>query len=485
MGRLHRVEKHGRGGLWPVVALAVLVLFSAGRAAAQCCACDECAISGFCVDDVAGSIACATLCTDAGCDGIVFDDMDSCAGGCDIQPELPTATVSQTPTGTPTGTATATVTATPTAAATDTATTAPSATATATGTTAATATVTSTGAASATATATGQASATSTVTGQATATTTATGQATPTATATGQATATATITGQATATATITGQATATVTITGQATATSTATGQATATRTSTVIATPTATGSAPATPTVTSTGQATATATASGTVTPTGGAISIDVGTASGQPGSTVGFAVTLAFDDDFEIASTRNCIDVDLDVPFASVTVMGVARPDCTVNPALQKPDSTFVFAPAGCDPTTTCESMCADIHGPVASPVIPEGAMLYSCRIAIPAATAVGTYPLVCGGPNSATNAGGNQVPANCQDGEVIVQTNLPGDCNGDGVVTIDELILGVNIALNLRPVADCPAFDTDFSGSVSVGELIAAVNVALRG
>jgi hypothetical protein len=56
---------------------------------------------------------------------------------------------------------------------------------------------------------------------------------------------------------------------------------------------------------------------------------------------------------------------------------------------------------------------------------------------------------------------------------------------GDCNGTGSVTINELILGVNIALGLRPITDCPAFDTDFSGSVSVAELIAAVNVALRG
>lgn len=56
---------------------------------------------------------------------------------------------------------------------------------------------------------------------------------------------------------------------------------------------------------------------------------------------------------------------------------------------------------------------------------------------------------------------------------------------GDCNGDGVVSINELIVGVNIALGRRPVADCPAFDRDANGAVSIAELVAAVNNALSG
>ena len=57
---------------------------------------------------------------------------------------------------------------------------------------------------------------------------------------------------------------------------------------------------------------------------------------------------------------------------------------------------------------------------------------------------------------------------------------------GDCNGDGAVSINELILGVNDALNLRPVSQCAAqFDEDGSGSVEINELISAVNNALVG
>src|SRR5262249_41417577 len=56
---------------------------------------------------------------------------------------------------------------------------------------------------------------------------------------------------------------------------------------------------------------------------------------------------------------------------------------------------------------------------------------------------------------------------------------------GDCNGDGVVNINELILGVNIALARRPLADCRAFDVNGDGAVAITELIQAVNAALHG
>ena len=57
--------------------------------------------------------------------------------------------------------------------------------------------------------------------------------------------------------------------------------------------------------------------------------------------------------------------------------------------------------------------------------------------------------------------------------------------PGDCNGDGQVTIDELIKGVNIALGQQPLAACPAFDRGGDGQVTIDDLIAAVNAALTG
>lgn len=55
----------------------------------------------------------------------------------------------------------------------------------------------------------------------------------------------------------------------------------------------------------------------------------------------------------------------------------------------------------------------------------------------------------------------------------------------DCGGDGTVAVAELIRGVNVALGLQPLAECPAFDGNRDGMVAVNELIAAVNNALNG
>jgi hypothetical protein len=54
---------------------------------------------------------------------------------------------------------------------------------------------------------------------------------------------------------------------------------------------------------------------------------------------------------------------------------------------------------------------------------------------------------------------------------------------GDCNGDGAVTIDELLTGVSIALG-ADVALCPSFLAGADGSVSIDQLITAVGFALN-
>jgi hypothetical protein len=65
------------------------------------------------------------------------------------------------------------------------------------------------------------------------------------------------------------------------------------------------------------------------------------------------------------------------------------------------------------------------------------------------------------------------------------EASAGTVCVGDCNGDGTVGINELILAVNIALGSRDVADCANADGDSNGSVSINELVGAVNNALNG
>lgn len=57
--------------------------------------------------------------------------------------------------------------------------------------------------------------------------------------------------------------------------------------------------------------------------------------------------------------------------------------------------------------------------------------------------------------------------------------------PGDCSGDRVVNINELIQGVNIALGNAAVGTCGAFDVDGDGNVAINELIAGVNSVQNG
>jgi pseudomonalisin len=56
---------------------------------------------------------------------------------------------------------------------------------------------------------------------------------------------------------------------------------------------------------------------------------------------------------------------------------------------------------------------------------------------------------------------------------------------GDCNGDGVVTVDEVMTGVNIALGATPASQCPGLDANGDAIVTVDELLQAVDHVLNG
>lgn len=62
-----------------------------------------------------------------------------------------------------------------------------------------------------------------------------------------------------------------------------------------------------------------------------------------------------------------------------------------------------------------------------------------------------------------------------------------TTLPcvGDCNRNGSVVVNELVLGVNIALGFSAATMCETMDRNGSLTVSCDELVQAVNALLRG
>ena len=66
-----------------------------------------------------------------------------------------------------------------------------------------------------------------------------------------------------------------------------------------------------------------------------------------------------------------------------------------------------------------------------------------------------------------------------------GVSTVRAACVADCNGDGEVTVNELIKMVNISLELAPVTDCSVGDANNDGAITVNEIIAGVNNSLNG
>src|SRR5512139_626226 len=54
---------------------------------------------------------------------------------------------------------------------------------------------------------------------------------------------------------------------------------------------------------------------------------------------------------------------------------------------------------------------------------------------------------------------------------------------GDCNTSNSVTVDEILVMVNVALGQAQVSACPAGDANHDNAITVDEILAAVNFAL--
>ncbi|MEO8606136.1 MAG: hypothetical protein ABI629_26430 [bacterium] len=61
---------------------------------------------------------------------------------------------------------------------------------------------------------------------------------------------------------------------------------------------------------------------------------------------------------------------------------------------------------------------------------------------------------------------------------------MQPPAAGDCNADSTVSIDELVMGVSLALDGAGTAACPRFDADGDDRVTIDELVGAVTAAVE-
>jgi hypothetical protein len=181
--------------------------------------------------------------------------------------------------------------------------------------------------------------------------------------------------------------------------------------------------------------------------------------------------------------VAGVQNDIAFD---PLTPVVATTAGEPDCTVNPAIDKDATTFTFLPMNCEPGS-CTGMRAFVLSTVNTNPLADGAELYSCNVAIDSTAPLGTYPLIASMPvASAPDA--SMLPAIASDGEIEVVEAPPvciGDCNADGAVTINELLIGVNIVTGGAAVSACAVLDVDEDGAVAINEIIQAVGNALSG
>jgi hypothetical protein len=208
-------------------------------------------------------------------------------------------------------------------------------------------------------------------------------------------------------------------------------------------------------------------------------------VGSAAGEPGDTVQVAVTLSLiDQAAAIAGVQADFAFD---PATPVPPTQSGQPDCTFNEEISQAVQSFSFLPHGCTPGSDCTGVHALALSLDTLTPFPDGALLYTCAVAIAGDATAGVYPLVAG-EVLGSDPDGAPVPLTGSDGAITVDAPPPppacaGDCDGSGEVSINELLLGVNILIGSTPLAQCAAMDTNDDGSVAINELIQAVNVAL--
>jgi hypothetical protein len=137
-----------------------------------------------------------------------------------------------------------------------------------------------------------------------------------------------------------------------------------------------------------------TATPTVSATPTATRLPVIIELGSVTMPPGSRATLPVVLR-------ANGASVAAVQNDISFAGEVRIATAAngaPDCTVNQAIGKPNTAFVFRPNGCDyGRGQCTGIRAVVYSIDDVNAIADGALLYTCVVEVSPASPAGTFTL----------------------------------------------------------------------------------------
>jgi uncharacterized protein DUF1566 len=188
-----------------------------------------------------------------------------------------------------------------------------------------------------------------------------------------------------------------------------------------------------PPTPSATPTRTPTSTRLPSSTPSPTStprSPLELRVGSASGAPGTTVTFAVVLVTRGN-DVAGIQNDITFDRSTPIG---VRADGTPDCTVNPSIDK-IGRFAFLQCSMSPPGSCTRVRALVVAVDSVAPIPDGSLVYSCRVNIAPSATPATYPLVSSAVVAADPNGG-ELPEVGANGAIVVATSDPPGMAGSG-------------------------------------------------
>lgn len=219
-------------------------------------------------------------------------------------------------------------------------------------------------------------------------------------------------------------------------------------------------------------------------------GAPVLSVEGGSGSPGGTAPVAIRLANDPEGTAASA----DLDIGFPTALLEFETPVSQHCVIAARLAathqvggtvpRPGNLLRFAlfpqpprvlPLGDGDLATCDfRILPDAGEPEAELTIVYAALGDRIGRGLAVTADASAIQIVLPTPTATPDATATPSPPPC-----------PVDCNGNGAVTIDELVRSINIALGNLSASECPAADRDGNRSVSVAELVSGVAAALGG
>lgn len=229
-------------------------------------------------------------------------------------------------------------------------------------------------------------------------------------------------------------------------------------------------------TPTATPTNTPMNTPTDTPTITPTATVIDTPTQTATGTPTDTPTITPTATATDTRSETPTATPTDTPMITPTDTATNTPTQTPTATPTGTATNTPTVTPTGTATDTPTITPTDTPTDT--PTQTPTATPTGTPTDTPMVTPTGTATGTPTITptdtpTNTPAATPTATPTSTPVVCV-----------GDCEGDGEVSIDDLITGINIALGLLPVSDCPAL-ANMGGMVTITQLIQGVDNSLNG